>query len=83
MVRFFYVKYTEMLSFFPVTRGPDGPDLPSLSGQKFQFSVQFSSARDTNNNTVILLNLLGYCLTRGPMGHILDTGIMCSRAIRV
>ena len=44
MVRVFYVKYTKMLSFFLVTdRDPYGPDLPSLSGRKFQFSVQFGS----------------------------------------
>ena len=34
-----------MLSIFSVSRGPDGPDLPSPPGRKFQLSVQHKTSR--------------------------------------
>ena len=43
-----------MLSFSPGSRGPDGPDLPSPLGQKFQLSAskqslsEFSSCEHTH-----------------------------------
>ena len=39
MVRFFYVKYTKNVKFLSDSRSPNGPDLPSPSARKFQFSL--------------------------------------------
>ena len=44
MVRFFYVKYTEMLCLFSGSRGPHGPDLPSPGlgeNSSFQYTTPF------------------------------------------
>ena len=51
------VSILKVLSIFSGSRGPDGPDLPSPSGRKFQFSVQFSQSK------TLMVGICGFRLT--------------------